>query len=104
MKFAVHRIWREPTNHLCDCHLCSVDPSKCLAGKNAPAIVYPDISSLLVPMRHSPQLPVPNPSSLEREQTSGDESSILKNKEGTSNCEDYVTGDELEQKNSIFTK
>ena len=102
MKFAVHSIWREPSNHLSDCYFCLVDSSKRRAGKNASAIVYPDIPSSIVPVLHSAQLPVPNPPPLQRQQISVDESSILKNEEGTSDCEDYITGDELEQKSSIF--
>ena len=101
IKFAVPRIWREPTNHSSDCYFCSVDPVKRRAGKNAPAIVYPGIPSSIAPVQHSAQLAVLNPPSLKREQTSGDESSILKNEEGTSDCEDYITGDELTKKSTI---
>ena len=78
-----------------------VDPFKRRDGKNAPAIVYPDIPSSITPVLHSAHLPLPNPPRLEREQTCEDESSILKNEEGTSDCEDYITGDELEQKSPI---
>ena len=98
MKFAVPRIWREPTNHSSDCYFCLIDPSKRRAGKIARAIVYPDIPSSIAPVPHSAQLPVSNPPHLEREQISEEDSTMLKNEEGTSDCEDYITGDELEQK------
>ena len=38
MRFAIPRIWREPSNHLTDCYFCMVDPSKRRKGKNAPSI------------------------------------------------------------------
>ena len=28
MRFAIPRIWREPSNHLTDCYFCEVDPRK----------------------------------------------------------------------------
>ena len=59
MKFAIPRIWREPTNHTNDCCFCMVDPSKRRTGKNAPAYVYPSIPSSIAPVPHSDQLPVP---------------------------------------------
>ena len=102
MKLAVSRIWRDSINHSSDCYFCLVDPSKRRAGKNAPAIVYSDIPFSIAPVPQSAQLPASNPLPLEREQTSEDKSNILKNKQGTSNCVDYITGDKLEQKSSIF--
>ena len=104
MKFAVPRIWLEPTNHSSNCYFCLVDPSTHQAGKNAPAIVYPDIPSLIVSVPHSAQLPIPNSSPQEREQISEDDSIILKNEEDTSDCEDYITGDELDEKKPYFFK
>ena len=104
MKFAVSRIWRDSINHSSDWYFCLVDPSKRRAGKKAPAIVYSDIPSSIAPVQQSAHLPVPNPPPLEREQTSEDKSNILKNKEGTSNCVDYITGDKLEQKKLYFSK
>ena len=104
MKFAVPRMWREATNHSSECYFCLVDPSKPRAGKNTPALVNLDIPSLIAPVPHSAQLPVPNPPPQEREQTSEDKSSILKSEEGTSDCEDYITGNELKQKKHYFSK
>jgi len=45
MKFAIPRIWREPTDHISNCFFCMVDPSKRRCGKNAPSVVYPNIPS-----------------------------------------------------------
>ena len=53
MKFAIPRIWREPTDHTNNCYFCMVDPSKRQTGKNAPAIVYPSIPSSIAPVPHS---------------------------------------------------
>ena len=39
MRFAIPRIWREPSNHYTDCYFCMVDPTKRRKGKNAPPIV-----------------------------------------------------------------
>ncbi|XP_076818916.1 uncharacterized protein LOC143464805 [Clavelina lepadiformis] len=61
MKFALPRVWREPTNHTDDCYFCMVNPSRRRAGKNAPPIAYPNIPSSIAPVPHSDELPVPNP-------------------------------------------
>ena len=61
MKFAIPRIWYEPTNHTNDYYFCMVNPSKRRTGGNAPAIVYPSILSSIAPVPHSHQLPVPIP-------------------------------------------
>ncbi|XP_076327726.1 uncharacterized protein LOC143234326 isoform X1 [Tachypleus tridentatus] len=49
-----------------------VDPSKRWAGKNASAIIYPDLPSFIAPVTHCPELPVAIPS--ERMQPSSEES------------------------------
>ena len=53
MRFAIPRIWREPSNHHSDCCFCMVDPSKRRKGKNAPPIKYPNIPSSMAPMPHN---------------------------------------------------
>src|SRR6218665_2208848 len=58
MKFAILRIWPQPTDHSSNCYFCMVDPTKCRTGKNVPQIVYPDISSSIAPVPHCPELPV----------------------------------------------
>ena len=85
-------------------YFCLVDLSKRRAGKNAPAIVYPDIPSSIAPVPHSAQFPVLNFPPPKKEQISEEDSSILKNEEGTSYCEDCITDDEMEQKKPCFPK
>ncbi|XP_076352880.1 uncharacterized protein LOC143248412 [Tachypleus tridentatus] len=81
MKFAIPRIWREPTDHSSNCYFCMVDPSKRRTDKNASAIVYPDLPSSIVPEPHYPELPVPTPP--ERKQPSSEESSKSEKKVDT---------------------
>ncbi|XP_076367914.1 uncharacterized protein LOC143255711 isoform X2 [Tachypleus tridentatus] len=73
MKFAISRIWREPTDHLSNCYFCMVDPSKRRAGKNASAIMYPDLPPSIAPVPHCPEIPVPTPP--ERKQLFSEENS-----------------------------
>lgn len=61
MKFAVPRVWREPTDHLSNCYFCMVDPSKRRSGKRAMPIIYPNIPSSIAPVPHCTELPVPTP-------------------------------------------
>ncbi|CAG9569535.1 unnamed protein product [Danaus chrysippus] len=67
MKFAVPRIWREPTNHISDCYFCLVNPRKRRAGKNAKKIQYPELPSTTAPVPHSEHFPVPSRSNLKEE-------------------------------------
>src|SRR6218665_2547837 len=70
MKFAIPRIWPQPTDHSSNCYFCMVDPTKRRTGKNAPQIVYPDIPSSSTTL---PKLPVPTPP--KRDQPSSGDSS-----------------------------
>ena len=47
MRFAVPRVWGEPSDHLTDCYLCMVDPTKQRKGNNAPPIEYLTFRHLL---------------------------------------------------------
>src|SRR6218665_3483385 len=73
MKFAIPRIWPQPTVHSSNCYFCMVDPTKHRTGKNEPLIVYPDIHSSITPVPHCPELPVPT--TLKRDQPSPGDSS-----------------------------
>ncbi|XP_076335173.1 uncharacterized protein LOC143238649 [Tachypleus tridentatus] len=73
MKFAIPRIWRELTDYSRCYYFCMVDPSKCRAGKNASAVMYPNLPSSIAPVPHCPEFPVPSPP--ERKQPSTEESS-----------------------------
>ncbi|XP_076367060.1 uncharacterized protein LOC143255379 [Tachypleus tridentatus] len=72
MKFAIPRIWREPTNYSSSCYFCMVDPSKRRTGKNASAIMNLDLPSSIAPVSHCAELPVPTPP--ERKYPSSEES------------------------------
>ena len=62
IRFAIPRVWREPSNHYTDCCFCMVDPTKQKKGKNAPPIEYPNIPSSIAPVPHNTtDLPVPQP-------------------------------------------
>ncbi|GBP81876.1 hypothetical protein EVAR_55076_1 [Eumeta japonica] len=60
MKFAVPRIWREPTDHINDCYFCVVNPHKRRAGKNAKKIQSPDLPPTTTPVSHSERFPEPS--------------------------------------------
>ncbi|XP_076337542.1 uncharacterized protein LOC143239853 [Tachypleus tridentatus] len=45
MEFTISRIWREPTAHSSNRYFCMVDPYKRRVGKNASAIMYPNLPS-----------------------------------------------------------
>ena len=99
MKFAISRIWREPTNHTNDCYFCKVDPPKRRTGKNAPAIVYPSIPSSIAPVPHSDQLPVPIPTR-SQDPVSADESAT---DEDDIKIDDYVLNSNLEEKKTYYS-
>ena len=94
MKFAISRVWREPTNHTNDCYFCMVDPSNRRTGKNAPAIVYPSIPSSIAAVPHFDQLPIPIPTR-SQDLISADESTT---DEDDITIDDYVVNSNLEEK------
>jgi hypothetical protein len=61
MRFAIPRVWREPSNHVTDCYFCMVDIAKYKKPADRSKLVYPDIPSSIAPVPHSDQLPVPTP-------------------------------------------
>ena len=98
MKFAIPRMWREPTNHTNDCYFCTVDSSKRQTGKNAPAIVYPSIPLSIAPVLHSDQLPVLIPTRCQ-DPVSADESAT---DEDDTTIDDYVLNSNLEEKKTLL--
>ena len=98
MKFAIPRIWREPTNHTNDCYFCMVDPSKRRTGKNAPAIVYPSILFSIALEPHSDQLPVPIPTRCQ-DPVSADKSTTDKDE---ITIDEYVLNSNLEEKKLYY--
>ena len=94
MKFAIPRLWREPTNRTNDSYFCMVDSPKHQTGKNAPAIVYPSIPSLIAPVPDSDQLAVSIPTCCQ-DPVSADEST---SDEDNITIDDYVLNSNLEEK------
>ncbi|XP_058883872.1 uncharacterized protein LOC131737639 [Acipenser ruthenus] len=99
MKFAIPRIWQEPTDHSSNCYFCMVDPSKRWTGKNAPAITYPDLPSSIAPEPLCHELPVPTPP--EREQPSLEESSKSESEEDVVDPDDNFR-DGAEERNPYY--
>lgn len=97
MKFAIPRIWREPTDHSSNCYFCMADPSKRRTGKNAPAIIYPDLPSSIAPVLHCPERPIPTPP--DRKQSSSEEHSMSESKEDTG---DPVYNFRAEERNPYY--
>ena len=59
-------IWREPTDYVNDCYFC-LTPSmkKGFNRKKKSVIEYPNIPSAIRPVRHSDELPIPEPREIE---------------------------------------
>ena len=94
MKFAIPRLWREPTNHTKGCYFCMVDPSKRRTGKNASTVVHPGIPFSIAPVPHSDQLPIPIPTRCQ-DPVSADESTT---DEDDITIDDDVLNSNLEEK------
>lgn len=99
MKFAIPRIWREPTDHSSNCYFCMVNPKNRRTGKNAPQIIYPDVPSSIAPVPHSPDLPVPTPPRRHRP-SSGDSSKS--DSEADTGDMDYDSADEVWDRKPYF--
>ncbi|XP_076318645.1 uncharacterized protein LOC143229774 [Tachypleus tridentatus] len=99
MKFAIPRIWREPTDHSSNCYFCMVNPPKRRAGKNTSAIMYPDFPSSIAPVPHCSDLPVPTTS--ERKQPSSKESNKLEEEEDVEDP-DYNFRGEAGERNPYY--
>lgn len=61
LKFGLPRIWREPKDHSNDCYFCTVVVTGHCRGKKTDVFAYPDIPSSMRPVKHSENLPVPEP-------------------------------------------
>ena len=61
MKFGVSMIWREQKDHSNDCYFCQQDYTGCTTVKKKKHIVYPNLQSAMPPVKHSKELPVPEP-------------------------------------------
>ena len=61
MPFAIPLIWRESTNHHCDCYFCTMDISKYKKTKDRKKIVYSSTLSCIAPVNHGLEVPIPQP-------------------------------------------
>ena len=57
-------IWREPTDHVTDCYFCLTN-IKGFSKKIKPKIVYPSFQSVLKPVPHGTDIPIPKAPSRE---------------------------------------
>ena len=58
MPFAIPTIWREPKDHLTDCYFCMTKISG-ITAKIRHTVKYPKIPSVIRPVAHSTELPIP---------------------------------------------
>ncbi|GLV37563.1 hypothetical protein CBL_20375 [Carabus blaptoides fortunei] len=58
MPFGIPMVWREPKDHTDYCYFCTVKTSG-YNKKNKCNIEYPNLSSAIRPVPHSPEIPVP---------------------------------------------
>lgn len=58
MPFAVPMIWKKPRNHRTDCYFCMINVIG-FSTKNKHKIKYPDCSSVVKPVVHGENFPVP---------------------------------------------
>src|SRR6218665_3488659 len=61
MKFAIPRIWPQPTDHSSNCYFFMVDPTKRRTGKKVPQILYPDVPSSIAQYHTAPSCLFPLP-------------------------------------------
>ena len=58
MSFAIPMDWREGKDHITDCYFCMIN-LKGINHKNKHLVQYPNVSSTISPIPHSPDLPAP---------------------------------------------
>ena len=61
MPFAVPKVWREQSDHVTDCYFC-MTANRGFSQKNKSKISHPVCKSAIKPVPHSPNSPVPQPS------------------------------------------
>jgi len=60
MSFAIPMVWREPTDHVSDCYFCLTSITG-VTAKFKSTVQYPNLLSVISPVPHSVELPVPKP-------------------------------------------
>jgi len=70
--FVISRVWREPKDHVKDCYFCLTSITG-VTAKSKHTVQYTNLPSVMRPVPHSAELPVPDPPT----------NMILKNSEST---------------------
>jgi len=60
MRFAFPMVWREPTDHVSDCYFCLTSITG-ITAKSKHTVQYPNLPSVMRPVPHSAELPMPKP-------------------------------------------
>ena len=58
--FAIRMVWRQPTEHVSDCHFYLTSITG-VTAKSKHTVQYPNLPSAMSPVPHSAELPVPRP-------------------------------------------
>ena len=62
MPFAIPLVWQEPTDHSSNCYFCMIPPvGKGMSRKKKWTLEYPNIPSVLCPVPHGEEVPIPVP-------------------------------------------
>ena len=88
MPFAVPMVRRELSDHVTDCYICMTN-IKGFSRKNKSKISYPVCRSVIKPVLHDPDLPVPQPTTEKEDTLSVDEGAST----STKNEEDLIESD-----------
>jgi len=60
MPFTIPMVWREPTDHVSDCYFYLTSITG-VTAKSKHTVQYPNLLSVMRPVPHSAELPVPKP-------------------------------------------
>ena len=88
MLFAVPMVWREQSDHVTDCYFCMTN-IKGFSWKNKSKILYPVCRSVIKPVPHDSDLPVPQPTTEKEDTLSFDKATST----STENEEDLIESD-----------
>ena len=58
LKFGIQMIWRKPKNHTDDCFFCAIN-LKGIKKKKRKSLIYPNLPSVLQPVAHCDEIPIP---------------------------------------------
>lgn len=101
--FVVSMIWHEPTNQYSDCYFC-MTKNVGFSKKNKSKVVYPDWKSVLKPVKHDFENPVPVPLAAVGDES--DDNSVDESDDADMNNTDelYEAGSEEKQPHLLTKK